>query len=395
MSSKLYDSISISEWAAQAGGTREVFIIARPRSRGTFKRQADQLFDAYETAVAGAKLDLDTGIGATIFLSDSANQEELIRTHRGFARLTEAGIPITIVQQPPVGARVAMQAHHVQRPQGLNTVKRQKLPVPGTRDRATGLAIEHGPYRHVYLRNLLSTVKGDCAAQTEQLLGTPGEAAQSNGIALAQIVRTWLYVNSIDVNYAGASAGRNRVFDRFGINRETGYPASTGIEGRSSDSGDSLLLDVYAIQGLQPGQNRTMQAPTHMNPTIDYGVTFERGREIVFGDRRHLFVSGTASIDNKGEILHVGDVQRQTERAIENVEMLLRGSGASLDAMRYLLVYLRDPFDADLVERAIAASGLKNLPHVLLRAPVCRPKWLVEVEGIAVDGSGDAAFAAY
>lgn len=395
MSSKLYDSIAVSEWTGQAGGTREAFIITRPRGRGTFKRQLDQLFDAYETALAGLKLDPDSGVGATVFTSDSANQEESIRAHRGFERLTEAGMPITIVQQPPTSARVAMQVHHVQRPQSGARAQRHKLAVPGARERATGLAIEQGPYRHVYLRNLLAPIQGDCAAQTEQLMGTPGAGAQSNGVSLPEIVRTWLYVNSIDVNYAGASAGRNRVFERFGINRETGFPASTGIEGRSSDSADSLLLDVYAIQGLKPGQNRAMQAPTHMNSTVEYGVTFERGREVVFGDRRHLFVSGTASIDNQGQILHVGDVQRQTERAIENVEVLLGGSGAALDSMRYLLVYLRDPLDADLVERAIAASGLKNLPHVLLRAPVCRPKWLVEIEGIAIDGKGDPAFAPY
>ncbi len=393
MSARLYDSISVSEWTGRAGTAREAFIIARPRGRSTFKRQTDQLFDAYETALAGLKLDLDSGIGATIFLSDSANQEEMVRAHRGFERMTAAGIPITIVQQPPVGTRVAMQVHHAHR--GGTDAVRRKLDVPGARERAMGLSIEHGPYRYVYLRNLLSTAHGDCAAQTEQLFGTPGEAAQSNGITLPQVVRTWLYVNSIDVNYAGASSGRNRVFDRFGINHETGFPASTGIEGRSSESQDSLLLDVHAIQGLQPGQNRAMQAPTHMNPTVEYGVTFERGREVVFGDRRHLFVSGTASIDNQGQIQHIGDVQRQTERAIENVEVMLRNSGAALESMRYLLVYLRDPLDADLVERGINASVLKDVPHVLLRAPVCRPKWLVEIEGIAIDGKGNTDFAPY
>lgn len=395
MSARLYDSIAVSEWTGKAGTARESFIIARPRGRGTFKRQTDQLFDAYETALAGLKLELDTGIGATIFVSDSANQEALIRAHRGFERMAAAGIPVTIVQQPPVSTRVAMHVHHVHRSDRNAGMSRRKLEVPGARERAMGLSIEHGPYRFVYLRNLLSTAQGDCAAQTEQLLGSAGEAAQSNGIALPEIVRTWLYVNSIDVNYAGASAGRNRVFDRFGINRETGFPASTGIEGRSSESTDSLLLDVFAIQGLQPGQNRTLQAPTHMNPTVDYGVTFERGREVVFGDRRHLFVSGTASIDNQGQILHIGDVQRQTERAIENVQVLLGNSGAALESMRYLLVYLRDPLDADLVERAINGSVLKDVPHVLVRAPVCRPKWLVEIEGIAIDGKGNAAFAPY
>ena len=38
-------------------------------------------------------------------------------------------------------------------------------------------------------------------------------------------------------------------------------------------------------------------------------------------------------------------------------------------------------------------SPLAAVPHVMLKAPVCRPGWLVEIDGIAVNGAGESAFA--
>ena len=34
-----------------------------------------------------------------------------------------------------------------------------------------------------------------------------------------------------------------------------------------------------------------------VNRTYEYGVTFERGTAVTYGDRRHVFIAGTASID--------------------------------------------------------------------------------------------------
>ena len=45
---------------------------------------------------------------------------------------------------------------------------------------------------------------------------------------------------------------------------------------------------------------RHLYAASHMNRTSDYGVSFERGTAIEYGDRIHALISGTASIDNRG-----------------------------------------------------------------------------------------------
>ena len=384
---------TVSTWSPAAQGAAEHFIIAQAGGRQPFAVQLSRTFELYQAELDRLGLDGATGCTATIFLSDSANQEDEVRSHAGFARLIAAGLAVTVIQQPPAKGKIALLAYHVVRSAGGFT--RTVLAVAGARPKAMGLAVATGAYTFLYLRNLLSRRGGSAFEQTEALLGNPGFGGQSNDIVLSEVVRTWLYISTIDSHYAGVSTARNRLFERYGITGERGFPASTGIDGRSAEAGDLLLLDLLAIKGLRPGQNRRMEAITHMNPTVDYGVTFERGREVVFGDRRHLFVSGTASISNRGEILFLGDVVRQTARAIENVEALLAASVAKLEDLRYLVVYLRDASDADAVEKVLTDSLLSGVPRILVHAPVCRPGWLVEMEGVAIDGKGDPRFAAF
>jgi len=387
-------TVSVSKWSPPQGGAEEFFFVAKAKSGGTFASQIAEVFADYGDAREDEGLDAETLVTATVFLSDSANQEEVLRAHPAFFGLIAREGAVTVVQQPPAGGKIGLQAYHVRRLDG--TAVCTALTVAGAKAPAMALSVATEGYRHMYLKNLLSLSPGGAFEQAEDLLGFAGRCAQSNGVVLTEVVRTWLYINDIDANYQAVSEARNRVFDRFGISNETsGFPASTGIEGRSADHRDVMMLDLVAIKGLKPGQARRMEAPGYMNPTVEYGVTFERGREVVFGDRRHLYVSGTASIDDKGQILHVGDVRKQTKRAVTNVGALLGNSGAKLSDMRYLLVYLRDHADAEAVESTLAAGPLSKVPRIVVRAPVCRPGWLVEMEGLAVDGKGDSQFAAF
>ena len=40
-------------------------------------------------------------------------------------------------------------------------------------------------------------------------------------------------------------------------------------------------------------------------------------------------------------------------------------------------------------------TNLPDLPYVLVRAPVCRPGWLIEVECWAVTAAGDGRFGSF
>ena len=99
------------------------------------------------------------------------------------------------------------------------------------------------------------------------------------------------------------------------------------------------MLYYLAVLGLDQEQVHYMAALDNLCPTHDYGVTFERGTRVTFGDRSHFYISGTASIDNKGDVLYEGDVIRQTERTIENISALLQSCDADFSDMKLIVVY--------------------------------------------------------
>lgn len=207
---------------------------------------------------------------------------------------------------------------------------------------------------------------------------------RSSGMTMADhVVRTWWYVQNIDADYQDLVDARREFFTARRLTADTHYIASTGIAGRHAEVAAKVALDSYAIHGLRPEQVEHLSAPDHLCPTHEYGVTFERATAVAYADRRHVFVSGTASIDRAGRIVRTGDTIGQLDRTLENIEALLGKAGANLGDLAVMLVYLRDPADGPLVEAALR-ERVGTVPFVLVEAAVCRPGWLVEIEGIAV-----------
>lgn len=197
------------------------------------------------------------------------------------------------------------------------------------------------------------------------------------------LVRTWIYVADIDVNYAGVVKARNDVFHQYGLTADTHYIASTGIGGNSATRSASVAIDFLTYPEVKPGDIYFLQALDHLNPTHEYGVAFERGTRLSSGGRDEFFISGTASIDRHGDVLHVGDVEGQVDRLLENIGALLADGGACMDDIAYFIVYLRDSSDYALVD-SIMRRRFPSVPHIIVHAKVCRPAWLVEMECIAV-----------
>ena len=215
------------------------------------------------------------------------------------------------------------------------------------------------------------------------------------GCSLANnCIRTWFFVQNVDVNYSGVVKARNEVFLTQNLTEKTHFIASTGIAGRHASHEVLVQMDAYAVAGLRAGQIHYLYAPTHLNPTYEYGVSFERGTYIDYGDRRHVFISGTASINNRGEIMYPGDIRRQTERMWENVETLLAEAECTYEHVGHLIVYLRDIADFSVVEDMFE-ERFPNIPKVYLQAPVCRPGWLIEMECMAVKAIHNEEYEAY
>ena len=333
----------------------------------TFENQLQGILEAYAAFSEGK-----TVLFRRFFLSDPASQAERLEA----ALQTLPTAATSIIGQPPLnGTQIAAWMYAIEGGEVKDGV------------------FTHNGYEHVWTGGMTSEKVGS-EAQMADIFEDYDAGLAERGLNVADnCVRTWIFVKDVDNNYGGVVKGRRDYFDRIGLTPDTHFIASTGIAGFGADPGQLVRMDAYAVKGLKDGQIQYLHAYDHLSPTALYGVTFERGTAVTYGDRKHVFISGTASIDKDGQVVHVGDPVRQTERMIENVDALLKEAGAGFENIAYSLVYLRNAADYPRV-REVLERECPTLDPIYVLAPVCRPTWLVEMECMAVTMDGDKAFAA-
>ena len=310
------------------------------------------------------------------FLSDAANQADDIV----LGDVTDCAK--SIIQQAPLdGTKVALWLY-------MMTGVQTSISKSGLYEAC------HGQFRHLYNASA-HNLAANSEYQMRLLFNEYVMQLAEEGCKLADnCIRTWLFVNDIDLNYGGVVRARNQVFFTQGLTVHTHFIASTGIGGRQQDPNVLSQMDNYAIDGIQPEQIHYLYAPTHLNRTSDYGVSFERGTYVDYADRRHVFISGTASINNKGEIMYPKDIESQTRRMWENVEALLKEADCTYDDVTHMIVYLRDIADYEKV-RTLYEERFYGRPYVIVHAQVCRPGWLVEMECMAIKKQEKPEFPAF
>ena len=355
-------------------GIREDFFTVSGVIKETFVEEAAELFAIYDNELAKYGCSTASEMLLRIHLSDVTNQtaalQELIKDRKSF---------ISIVGQAPVDkCRIAIEAWHWQ-----NAEKR----INGD---ALEVSLANYPVLWFKKDELVSAGSFDQTYEEFTALGDYLETHKAN--VAEHTVRTWLYNRDVDNNYAGLVQARNKYFAEIGLTKDTHFIASTGIEGQMGNVKRLVKMDSINYPTLQPGQMQYLYALENLSPTAIYGVSFERGTRLILGDRSHYFISGTASIDKYGEVMYLCDAANQTRRLLDNIEALLAEGEGSLSDIKLATLYLRDVADADIVRNIIYERIGSDLPLVTVKAPVCRPTWLVEMECIAVNSKGDKKY---
>ena len=329
-----------------------------------FAQQLEAVMGAYERLIDGA-LKGSVAVFKRYFLSDAANQADDVIV----ADVTDCAK--SIIQQAPLdGTKIALWAY-------LMTNVETSVSKSGLYE------VCHGGFRHLW-NGSAHNMAANSEYQTRLLFNEYNMQLIEEGCTLeANCIRTWFFVNDVDLNYGGVVRARNQFFFTQGLTVNTHFIASTGIGGRQQDPNVLSQMDNYAIAGVRKEQIHYLYASTHLNRTSDYGVSFERGTLVNYRDRRHVFISGTASINNKGEVMYPKDIVRQTRRMWENVEALLAEADCNFNDVAEMVVYLRDTADYAVV-RSLFEERFAGKPYVIVHAPVCRPGWLIEMECMAV-----------
>ena len=144
---------------------------------------------------------------------------------------------------------------------------------------------------------------------------------------------------------------------------------------------------------------KAISAPEVLNEAYHYAKpsSFSRGLRLDIKGIAILLISGTASVDEYGRTIHLGDFRAQTWRTYHNITKLLEAEGATWKDVVRTTCYLRD-IERDYADfneirtQFFHEQGLHPLPASTgIQAILCRPDLLIEIEAMAIFESAGAA----
>lgn len=359
------------------------YIIISPEAKGSFNDRLNFLYLKLGNYLDTEKLKNRTLQYCKVFLSDSQNQIKELEESLLYQEFL-ASTHLTIIEQTPLnGSKISLL---VKTTDDETPILFHSLRL--TEQEAKGL--------DSYQQTVELFMKYELFLEQANLVARCKNPTDPHLMTLERnLVRTWIYVNNIDVNYEGVVEGRNDIFYTHGLTADTHYIASTGIGGATPVRKACVAIDFLTFPDIKEEDKKYLQALDHLNPTHEYGVAFERGTRLTLplfknqrsGDKcpqfkQQFFISGTASIDKHGKIMYEGDVVKQTGRLLENIGALLKDGDATMNDIRYFIIYLRDLSDYSTIEH-LMQQLYPQIPHIIVEAKVCRPGWLIEMECIA------------
>lgn len=382
----------------QLGDLARLAVIALPENQGTFRCQAENLFAQVLCIISRQPCPL-TPTTMMVFLRDADDEPECWEI---LGKWFGMALPVTtIVVQPPCGGEaLGVELWAIGGP--TVTVKRFGPQV---------LAVCLEGLRWVYCGGVSGLMgAGGEGAFDEAALAFVRMKEQLSwaGVGFERVVRTWLYVNQITEGdhgrqrYQELNRARTDFYGgiQFGAGTraasapETVYPASTGI----GTDGRRIVMSCMALDSHRPDVFVMPLENPQQTPAYDYqpvysaqSPKFSRAMAVVQGDFVSTLISGTASIVNS-QTCHLGDAVGQTTQTIENIERLiapenfsrqgLPGAGASLTDIAKLRVYVKRREDYEKC-REVCERLLPRVPAIYLKADICRPDLLVEIEAVA------------
>jgi enamine deaminase RidA (YjgF/YER057c/UK114 family) len=380
------------------GDSTHVVLTLTPRGRGSFGEQAKEILLAMETVLKKQREEMAV-VMQTVFLSNPGDWE---KCEQIFSARYGQRVPVTnfVFQPSCVDAALTMEVWAV----GGKSVSVDHFG-------PHALVVSHDGLRWIYCAGITpATPSKGVFEQTSNTLQQMRAVLDLAGSRFEHVLKTWFYLGDITQPEAGTHRYEelNRARTDFyrdipfcssllpQIVPKMAYPSSTGI----GMAGTGLVASCLALETLRkdvfllPLEN-PLQTPAYAyKPLYSNWIgspKFSRAMALVLGDYVTTWISGTASIVNS-ESRYLRDVEKQTERTIDNIEKLISpknfaahgvpSARASLHDLVTLRVYIKRPEYYARV-KAICERRFGPVPTVYTLADVCRQELLVEVEGVA------------
>jgi enamine deaminase RidA (YjgF/YER057c/UK114 family) len=276
------------------------------------------------------------------------------------------------------------------------------------------VTVEYDGLRWIYINGISPPMEAEGAYEEMRYsFGKLAQCLELTGATFNDVTRVWLYqagITEIEKNPHGQEVERYRELNRsrtdfFEQMEENGkmsifrdgracYPASTGI----GMAGGGLTVGCMALQSEREDVRLISLENPNQTSAFNYAhrfsaksPKFSRAMVALTGNYATTWVSGTASILDS-ESVHLGDIEKQTELTIDNIEALvslenfrrhgIEGTGALLSDFARVRVYVKKQEDYKKC-RAVCQRRFGAVPTIYALADVCRPELLVEIEGVA------------
>lgn len=188
------------------------------------------------------------------------------------------------------------------------------------------------------------------------------------------VIRTYFYLRDILTDYDEFNTARTEYFKQA-FPKGHPFPASTGIQGNSMWKDDALLnftaLSGFDVKDIHTGRQCSAS---------DYGKLFSRGKIVTSAGQRRAYISGTASINERGSTIFPGDPKKQIVQTLECVKELLTNAEISVSDVCWASLYFKEADSAALYAKIVKGSEFESLPGIPMIADICRDDLLFEVD---------------
>ena len=210
--------------------------------------------------------------------------------------------------------------------------------------------------------------------------------------ACPHLIRVWNYVPDINCTANGLERyqrfclGRHQAFSERNQFFEHDLPAATTIGVLQGDLHIHFLAARHTGRQIEnPRQVSAFRYPHRYGPR---SPSFSRAILKKWNDGHHIYISGTASIVGH-ESRHEGDLDRQLQETVRNIESLLGHAGETsetrvdcLNTLSSVKIYIRHPRHLSLVKDSLERYFHREIPAMYLQGDICRSDLLLEIEAI-------------
>lgn len=245
--------------------------------------------------------------------------------------------------------------------------------------------------RHMNLNGIHGTAKEpDTEQELASMYELAGEHLANNNFTAQDVVRTWIYLDDIDHNYQQFNAMRNQYFEKNAIDYSPNskmLPASTCIGGKTAHD-KTGCLDVLCID-RNHHELKIERLFNELQNEADgdaylFKPAFARGVRIENAGCAEVQISGTASINERGETLHPNDAYSQITRTLQNIAKLLANAGMQFKDVCQSTCYFKNKEYYACFLKAMRDLCIDSFPCNYLVCDICRSDLLFELDGIAV-----------